>query len=97
MMDEGFEAVGIQIGEFPASFEAVLVLWVADQVEVHVFDDGHVSWAVCGAEARKVVVEDDVEHPMETVLDAPVGSHGGGESLGLELWLRRDNIGVRAR
>ena len=66
MMDEGFEAVGIQIGEFPASFEAVLVLWVADQVEVHVFDDGHVSWAVCGAEARKVVVEDDVEHPMET-------------------------------
>ena len=85
MMDEGFEAVGIQIGEFPASFEAVLVLWVAAQVEVHVFDDGHVSWAVCGAEARKVVVEDDVEHPMETVLDAPVGSHGGGESLGLEL------------
>ena len=29
-------------------------------------------------------MEDDIEQPMEPVLDMPVASHGGGEQLGVE-------------
>ncbi len=39
----------------------MLVLWIADQVEVHVFDDGHASWAVGGAQTGQIVAEDEVE------------------------------------
>jgi len=41
-----------------------------------VSDDGHVLGAVAFPQAGLVVVEVDVENPMEAVLDAPMGAHG---------------------
>jgi hypothetical protein len=64
---------------FSACFEGGLVGDFLDEIEDHVFDDSHVGGAVCGSQAHEIVVEDDVEHPMEAVLDAPTGSCRGGE------------------
>src|SRR5260370_28327751 len=49
---------GAQIGEFSTGFEAVFFFWVADQVHVHVLDDGHVSRPVFGSQAGEAVVEE---------------------------------------
>src|SRR3546814_5806626 len=57
---------------------------MADEVQGHVFDDGHVVGPVPGAQTGEVVVEDDVVHPVQPVLDAPMGTHGGGEGVGVE-------------
>src|SRR3546814_20182200 len=57
---------------------------MADEVQGHVFDDGHVLGPAPGAQTGEVVVEDDVEHPVQPVLDAPMGTHGGGEGVGVE-------------
>ncbi len=46
-------------------------------------DDGEVLRAEAGAQAAEVVVEDDVEDPVETVLDAPVGGRGAGQEFGV--------------
>jgi len=84
LADEGFEVVGVQIGEFSPDLEAVLVLWVADEVHRHVFDDSHVLRYVAASQPGEIVVEHDVEHPVQAVLDAPVGADRGGEALGVE-------------
>ena len=60
------------------------VLWVSQEVHSHVFDDRHVFGSDAGAQPGKIVVEDDVENPMEAIFDAPVGAHGAGEGLGAE-------------
>lgn len=62
---------------FAACREAVLVGGHAEQVHGHVFDGVHVFGAVCGPRAHEIVVENDVEHPREPVLDAPVGAPRG--------------------
>jgi len=41
-------------------------------------DDGHVVGTMAGAQARTILTEDDVEDPVEAVLDAPVAADGGG-------------------
>ena len=48
-------------------------------------DDGHVLRSVSGAQPGEVVVEDNVEDPVEPVFDAPMGAHGQGENLGIKL------------
>ena len=47
-------------------------------------DGGHVLRAVSGAQAAKVFVEDDVEHPVQAVLDVPVRADGVGEQGGVQ-------------
>ena len=96
LADDGFEVVGVEVGAFSAGFEAVLVLWGADEVHGHVPDDGHVLRSVSGAQPCEVVVEDDVEHPVKSVFDTPVGAHGEGENLGIELRGARCNAVSRA-
>ena len=44
-------------------------------------DDGHVVRAVALTQTRLVVVEVDVEDPMEAVFDAPMGADGLGRLL----------------
>src|SRR5208282_2567488 len=39
----------------------------------------HIGGSAFGSQAHEIVVEDDVEHPVKAVLDAPVRSGGGGE------------------
>jgi len=67
-----------------AGLEGRLVWDVFDEVEDKVFDDAHVGWPVLAPQAHQVVMEDDIERPVEAVLDAPVGSGGEGELLGGE-------------
>jgi hypothetical protein len=94
-VDEGFEVVGVEVGEFSADFEAVSVLWGADEVHVDVSDDGHVSGSVAGAQPGEIIVEDDVADPREVVFDAPMGAHRQGENIGGRLWRRTDSIAAR--
>lgn len=52
---------------------------MADEVHGDAFDHSHVLGAVGGPQAVEIVVKDDVEHPVEAVLDAPMGADRGGE------------------
>ena len=79
MSEKGFEVVGIEIGELSAGLEAVAIVWCAHEVDGHVAHDCHVLRAWSGPQPHEVVVEDDVEHPMQAVLDLPVRPHGGGD------------------
>lgn len=83
MSDEFFKVVWAEVGELSPSLEAVSVGWSAHEVHGHVPDDGHVLGSVACSEAGEVFVEDDVEDPVEAVLDVPMGAHGGGEGLGV--------------
>lgn len=76
--------VGGEVCEFAANLEAVAIFRMADEVHGHVFDHGHVVGAVAASQASEIVVRDHVEHPVEAVLDAPMGANGGGEGYGVE-------------
>jgi len=51
-------------GSFAPSFDRSLVGGLSDQVEGEMADDGHVSGAVAGAQARVVFIEGHVEGPV---------------------------------
>jgi hypothetical protein len=57
-------------GGLASALEAVFSGGAADEVHGHVFDGGHVFRFVVGSKAHQVVVEVDVEHPVQAVLDA---------------------------
>jgi hypothetical protein len=44
--------------------------------------DGEIGWSVIGSDAGFVIAENHVHDPMQTVLDAPVGSDGGCDDVG---------------
>jgi hypothetical protein len=48
-------------------------------IECELAQGGEVRGAVVAADAGAVLVETDIEHPVQVVLDAPVSPHGGGE------------------
>ena len=84
MSNEFFEIVGIEVGEFSPDLEAVLVFWMSHEVHGHVFDHGHVLRPVEAAQPGEIIVEDDIENPMQPVLDAPMGADCRGEGFGVE-------------
>jgi hypothetical protein len=64
---------------------------LVEEVEGEAAKDGEVLGAVVAAVAGPVLVEGDVEHPVQAVLDRPVaadsaggglGGEGGGEDVG---------------
>jgi hypothetical protein len=69
---------------FSADLDSVVSRRGADEVHGHVFDGGHIFWSVFGSEPHEVVVEDDVEDPMEPVFDAPMGANGAREKSVVE-------------
>jgi hypothetical protein len=71
LSDDVFEVVGAEVCAFSAGFEAVLVAEGADEVHVLMADDGHVLGSVSSSQSGEIIVEDDVEDPVEAVLDAP--------------------------
>ena len=79
------EVVRVPGSLFPAHLEAGLGRGGAHEVEPHVADNGHVLGAMSGAQPVEIVVEDDVEHPVQSVLDAPMRPHGTGEGGRIEL------------
>lgn len=58
-------------------FVAVLVRWRRSSVMWA--DGGEVGRAVASADAALVFVRDDIEHPMEGILDAPMLAGGASE------------------
>ncbi len=62
----------------------MLVVWGANEIHGHVFDDRHVLRSGAGSQPCEVVVEDHIEHPMKPVLYAPMVPDGGGEGFGVE-------------
>lgn len=57
----------------------------SDKVESEMAHDGHFECAVAFSEKRLVVVEDDVEGPVQSVLDQPVAAHGMSGPFGRQL------------
>src|SRR5487761_1396518 len=55
-----------------------LVLCGADEIDCEVSDDGHVSSAVASPQTGLILIEGDVEDPVQTVLDGPVTANGLG-------------------
>ena len=65
------EVVGIPGCEFSLSLDGLFAGHGADEVEGEVADHCHVCSAVVAAQARLVLLELDIENPVEAVLDAP--------------------------
>jgi len=59
----------------------------AQQVECQLAQDSQVLRSMVLAVAREVLVEEDVEHPVQLVLDTPVAAHNGQQAG------RRDQLG----
>src|ERR1700689_407205 len=82
---QGSQALGqvvwVPSGDLSAQLDAVLVCRGADQVDGEVSDDGHVFCAMAFAQTRLVFGEDDVQHPMQLVLYAPMAAHRAGRLL----------------
>ena len=55
-----------------------------EEVECPVPQGGEILGGVAGAGAAWVFAEDDVEHPVELVLDAPVAADGSREFLRIQ-------------
>ena len=68
------EVVNAPAGLFASEFDGVLVANGSDKVESEMAHNGHVECAVAFSEPRLVVVEDDIEGPVQSVLDQPVAA-----------------------
>jgi len=71
----------------------------ADDIERKSSQDRQVLWGVVFSGSRTVFVEDDIENPMQLVLDSPMTAHGvqqslGGEELGKQV-IARDRLSAR--
>ena len=69
----------------PAVLEAGGRARLLEQVESHVLDDRHVFGAMAAAQAGEVVLEHDIQDPMQPIFHMPMRAHGPAESLGIEL------------
>lgn len=56
----------------------------------NVFDHGHVLGAEAGSQAGQVVVEDDIEDPMQAIFDVPMTADGAGEETCVEACRRKE-------
>lgn len=84
-----FDAGGTRWGWVLAGpTEAATLGWhdlgVSDEVDAGVADHGHVDGAVALAEAGLVFLEDNVEHPVQRILDGPMSPNGFGGFQGRE-------------
>jgi len=84
-IDCGAEVVVVPSEGLPSDPEAGLVGDDLDEVEGGMAVEFHVGWAAVDPQAHQIVVEDDVEHPVEAVFDAPMGADGAGESRCVEV------------
>ena len=86
-MDTGEDGTEVRVveGGFETSvLEANASIGVATQeMEGDVADDGEVLGSMIGVDARAVLVEGQVEHPVEAVLDAPMAANDPLEQGGI--------------
>ena len=95
-LQDGVKVIRVPSGQFTADLEAFAWLGRAQQVHHHMADGGHVVRAVSGSQTREVLMEDDIQHPMQTVLDMPMAAHRVGE-LAASRSRSRCSSGVRMR
>ena len=69
----------------------------ADEVDGEVADHRHVAGAMSTPEARLILFEGDVEHPVQAVFDTPVATHALGKALGGAARRMRGNGGARLK
>ena len=62
----------------------MVVLGTAQEIERGMADGGHVLQPLSGPGATQALVKDDVEHPVQAVLDVPVLPDGAGEEFGIK-------------
>ncbi len=77
--DGSCEGVGPS-GSFPLALDGDAGSGGLEHVEGELAHDGAVFGAVIFAGAGAVLVEGGVEHPVEPVLDGPMGAHRPGRS-----------------
>src|SRR3982750_2373205 len=82
--NEAFEVGGVPAGALAAVLEAHGRSRLMQQVHRHVPDHGHVRGAVAGPEPGEIIAEDDIQDPVQPVLDAPVGPYRAGEARRVE-------------
>ena len=70
------EVVFVPTGSFSAKLDGSLVFCGADEIDGEVSDDGHVLCAMALSQPRLIVLEDNVEGPVEGVFDEPMAAHG---------------------
>jgi hypothetical protein len=89
MGKEGKEKGVVPAGSFDLSPEGCLVRVGPEEIEGKLSQEGEVFGSIVLAVSGAILVEDDVEHPMEAILDRPVRPGDmeqllGGERLGEE-------------
>jgi hypothetical protein len=67
-----------------AVLEADGRLCLCQQVESGVPDDGHIGRSMTGAQTGEVIAEDDIEHPVQPVLDPPVPADDASKAVDVE-------------
>src|SRR3954467_3474172 len=78
--DQGGHEVVVPGGGFALALEAGFQRGVGTrEVERNLAEQGQVPDRVALAYSTGIFAEPDVEHPVETVLDRPMASDGGGE------------------
>ena len=82
MIDRVIEEIVGPTGGLSRGFAAHLALCALDEVESGLTDDSHVLGSVVSSEPGQVVVEDDVQDPVQPVFDVPVVSCGLGNQRG---------------
>jgi len=68
----GIIPAGPQAANLNAAFEGG---FLPDEVDGQMAQEGGVFGAVVGADALGILPKSDIEHPVEAVFDAPVGTH----------------------
>lgn len=68
--------VGAPAGLFSPELDGAFVVDGSHEVDGEMPDDGHVEGAMALSKPRLMVVEDDIEGPIQSVLDQPVAAHG---------------------
>src|SRR5690606_6906339 len=88
------EVVFIPSCSFSTQLDGSLVLDGADEIDGEVSDDGHVLCAMALSQPRLIVLEDDVEGPMEGVFNEPVAAHRLCRRLGIASGRRDEVAGI---
>src|SRR5262249_9425017 len=68
--------------ELELSTQGRLGVVLSHDVESHVAQDGEIVGSVVEAISGLILIHNDVEAPMESIFDAPMGTHDIGEALG---------------
>lgn len=53
-----------------------MVFGAVEQVQGGMADGGHVLWGVIGSYTRSILMEDDIQRPVQCIFDGPVRPHG---------------------